>query len=279
MISVEEFLDHRRDKLFQTSRHETATESLIDLYRSKGLLPGSRDEALHVCCPNRESCWAGVPLPSNDADPGITFPWIGADYFDHGVVLLGVNFHNGGGLEGNYWVCDTHIEEMRKGKPGKAGLPFARGAMLYGRAVLAHLAGNDLSADEKNASNEELAPLWEKCAFLEKIKCSPGSERSEPSEAMQWNCPPFLARHELEILGPRVILNLGRGKLRREWLVKEDDYGEEQGPHLERDTATIDGKAVPLITLNHPSSRVEYVNQSLKQLVDSLERKPLAVSA
>lgn len=111
--------------------------------------------------------------------------------------------------------------------------------MQYLRIVLASLNGDDLPSDSNDVANEKLAVLWEDCAYLQRIKCAPGAERSKPTEAMIWNCPPFLAMPELEILKPRVVLHLGRTDLRREWIVRESGYGEEQGPHLERDTATI----------------------------------------
>lgn len=111
--------------------------------------------------------------------------------------------------------------------------------MQYLRIVLASLNGDDLPSDSNDVANEKLVVLWEDCAYLQRIKCAPGAERSKPTEAMIWNCPPFLAMPELEILKPRVVLHLGRTDLRREWIVRESGYGEEQGPHLERDTATI----------------------------------------
>jgi len=116
--------------------------------------------------------------------------------------------------------------------------------------------------------------------YLQRVKCAPGAERSKPTEAMTWKCPPFLAMPELEILAPRVILHLGRTDLQREWIVQEGGYGEEQGGHMERDTATIGDSAVELISLNHPStSHADNITASLDQLIVSLEAKPLASGA
>jgi Uracil DNA glycosylase superfamily len=279
--TVEDFRVEWRDRrLHVTPEHRVANEKLITLYREGGLLPEDRDEALFCCCPHRNECWQGASEAKDSRNSGIALPWIGKGYFDSGVVILGINFDNFGGLAGHYHVCESHIEEMKGGKRGKDGRAFARGAMQYLRIVLVSLSGEDLPTDSADVTNQQLAPFWEDCAYLQRIKCAPGADRSKPTESMIRNCPPFLAMPELEILKPRVVLHLGRTDLRREWIVREGGYGEEQGPHMERDTATISGRAVELISLNHPStSRAGNIAASLEQLIASLEEKPLASSA
>jgi hypothetical protein len=274
-ISVEDFRERRRAELSATPGHRAATDRLLDLYEEKGLLPGGRDEALFCCCPNKDGCWQGVPRPENQMDAGIAFPWIGSGYFESGVLVLGVNLNNYGGLDGNFLICLGHIKAMREGKRGVAGRAFSRNAMRYLRVVLASLDGGDLAAAGDDVANEDLAGLWERCAFLERIKCAPGTRSAEPTEAMIWTCPSFLAQRELEILAPRVILHLGRSHLRREWLVQEGGYGEERIPHMERDTATVGGRPVPLISVNHPSGHADHIAASLGQLVASLADRPL----
>jgi len=244
--------------------------------RSDGRLWGGSHGRRH---PHKDECWRHAPPANDQRNSGISFPWIGERYFDSRVVILGLNFDNFGGLAGHCHVCKSHIEEMEADKRGKDGRPFARGAMQYLRVVLASLNGDDLPTDSASVANEELAGLWEECAFLERVKCAPGAEKSKPTEAMIWNCPPFLAMPELEVLGPRVILHLGRTDLRREWIVQEGGYGEEQGRHMERDIATVGASTVELISLNHPStSHAGNVTASLDQLTASLEAKPLASS-
>jgi Uracil DNA glycosylase superfamily len=272
--SVDDFWDRWRDRLSATEQHPRAADRLLDLYRQKGLLPDDLDEALFCCCPHRDECWQHARDANDQRNSGISLPWIGKEYFDSGVVILGINFDNFGGLAGHYHVCEDHIRQMEAGKRGKDGRPFARGAMQYLRIVLASLNGDALPTDSVDVRNEELAGLWEHCSYLQRIKCAPGSEKSKPTEAMIWECPPFLALPELEILEPRVVLHLGRTDLRREWIVQEGGYGDEQGPHMERDMATIGDRAVELISLNHPSGHANDVQASLDQLVRSLEDTP-----
>jgi hypothetical protein len=272
-ISVEEFESRRRDRLSATADHRAAADRIIDLYRAEGLLPDGYDEALFCCCPHRDRCWKGAPRPEKEQDAGVAFPWIGTRYFDSRVVVLGLNLNNFGGLDGNFLMCLGHVEAMREGKPGKAGRQFARGAMKYLRVILASLDGEDLPAANADIANQDLAALWERCAFLERVKCAPGNARATPTEAMIWECPLFLAAKELEILAPRVILHLGRSNLRREWLVQEDGYGQERIPHMERDKATIGGRSVELISVNHPSGWANRVAASLEQLIFSLAER------
>jgi uracil-DNA glycosylase len=275
--SVDDFLADWRGRVCTTEHHRETTDLLLSLYRSSGLLPGDEDEALFRCCEHRRECWQHAQDAKDQRNSGISFPWIGKRYFDSRVVVLGLNFDNFGGLAGHYHVCKSHIEAMEAGKRGKDGRPFSRGAMQYLRVVLASLNGDDLPIDSDTVTNEELAGFWEECAYLQRIKCAPGAERSKPTESMVWNCPKFLAMPELEILKPQVVLHLGRTDLRREWIVAEDGYGEEQGKHMERDTATIGDSAIELISLNHPStSRAGNVAASLEQLRTSLSKRPLA---
>jgi hypothetical protein len=92
------------------------------------------------------------------------------------------------------------------------------------------------------------------------------------------NCPPFLLADELRILEPRAAILLGRGRLREEArrpLVPGPGYGREEGPHLERNIAELDGRSFTLFCLNHPSSRAADFEASLLQLVNSLNSEPL----
>jgi len=279
-ISVEDFLQEWQTRLSATGQHQATADRLINLYRKLGLLPGDRDEALFECCPHKDECWRHARPANDQRNSGISIPWIGRRFFDSRVVILGINFDNFGGLAGHYHVCKSHIEAMEAGKRGKDGRPFSRGAMQYLRLVLASLNGDDLPMDSTSVTNEELAVLWEECAYLQRIKCAPGGDRSKPTDAMTWNCPPFLAMAELTVLEPRVILHLGRTDLRREWIVQEGGYGEEQGKHMERDTATVGDSAVELISLNHPStSRLENITASLDQLVASLRARPIGTES
>jgi hypothetical protein len=274
-----DFLEHWEKRVFATPKHRESTEALVELYRDRHLLPGGRDVDLSCSCPNRGECWEGAPNPKDPGNAGIALPWIGRSYFETRVVVLGMNFNNFGGLGAHYYVCEDHIRSMGEGRSGKNGETFSRGAMQYLRVVLANLDRQGIPTDHASVSNESLGPLWERCAYVQTIKCAPGTERSNPTNAMIDNCPKFLLAKELEILDPSVILLFGRSDLRdvvRPWSVPEDGYGLEEGPRLERNRAVIGGRDVTLFSLNHPSSQnSRYVTESLEQLIESLRLWPL----
>lgn len=274
-----DFLERWEKRVFATPQHRESTEALVELYRDRNLLPGGRDVDLSCSCPKSRECWASAPDPEDPVNSGIALPWIGRSYFDTRVALLGMNFNNFGGLAAHYYVCEDHIRSMEEGRRGKNGEAFSRGAMQYLRVVLANMDREAIPTDQDSVSNEALAAIWERCAYVQTIKCAPGTERSNPTEAMIANCPEFLLKEELEILNPSVILLFGRSDLRdvvRPWSVPEDGYGMEEGPHLERNRAVIGGRDVTLFSLNHPSSQnSRYVSDSLEQLAESLRRWPI----
>lgn len=181
--------DDFQGRFSSTPQHTSAGDALVQLYQRKGLLPDGVDAPLFECCPNSVACWKGSPLPRFPDDAGISVPWIGHRYFESPVAVLGMNFNNGGGLGAHFWTCEDHQAQMKRGKRGKAGRPFARGVMLALRIVLADLDGSEIPSEEPSPRNEELAELWERCAFLQSIKCSPGTDRSNPTEAMNQRCP------------------------------------------------------------------------------------------
>ncbi len=276
--SVEEFrASTQASRLRSTPAHEQIADKLFALYREQGLLPGGRDASLRCCCPHSAECWQGAPPADNQQDSGIAVPWIGARYFETKIVLLGLNFNDFGGLAGHYWVCEDHIAQMKANRRGKDNRAFSRNAMLYLRLVLGSLQGQLPRAIGLEEKNEDLAALWEACAFLETIKCSPGTKGSYPTAAMFGNCPEFVAQRELSILQPKVIMVFGRTHLRdkvRPWAVPEWGYGE-QTPPVERDTASIDGRIAELVSVNHPSGRADDVRASLSRLHASLKARPI----
>ena len=275
--SVGDFLKRWGSRVGSPAGNAEVAAELLGLYREKGLLPGDTDAALFRCCEHRESCWHRAPAARAPLDSGISFPWIGRSYTETRVVLLGMNFDNFGGLGGHYWICEDHIKQMKLGRRGKDGRAFSRNAMLYLRVVLDRLRGIE-RAEPAQATNEELAPLWDSCAYLQTVKCSPGTPRSNPTNGMRENCPEFLVCSELQILKPSVVLLFGRSDLRdvvRPWAVPESGYGFEEGPSLERNHAQLEGHAFELFSLNHPSSRMRDFEASLQQLARSVTTQPL----
>lgn len=149
--------------------------------------------------------------------------------------------------------------------------------MTYAAHVDARLDGRHLDPAER-VEPGALAAVWDSCAFLEIVKCSPAGNRSWPSDAMLETCPSFLLRSELEVLRPRVVILLGRGKRTRDVVrpMLDVTWGESPGS-FERDTFTLaDGAEATLLSVNHPSTsnRIHW-QKSLNQLAASLAARPI----
>ena len=126
---------------------------------------------------------------------------------------------------------------------------------------------------------EELADDWQSVAYVQAVKCAPERARGEPFQEMYDECPPLTLMPELTALVPRVMLLLGRGRVRdpvRELLRREAnlEWGASPGS-LERDVFAIEGTTCTLFCLNHPSTRdARRWQQSLDQLVEQLIVQP-----
>lgn len=244
----------------------------VALYERLGVLPYGEDVSLRCHCPNRRACWPAEVDPKCPDRAGIAMPWLGDDYLENRIVVVGMNLHDWGGLDAHLRVCRDHIRQLRLGRTGKDSRAFATGAMTYVDAISRSMAGETLSADPR-PGRSVLADHWHKVAFAEAIKCAPPTVASAPYPEMFKLCPPAFLLEELRILRPRVVLVLGRSKVRdpvRELLQVE--WGVSPGS-LERDAFKIDGVRSELISANHPS-RPGW-RKSYDQLVESLNKEPV----
>lgn len=270
-----EFSGALREKYGASQHAIQLVDRLCDLYQEVGVLPGGVDMPLNEICPRCAECWEPAedresPSPT---EAGISAPFIGANYGDRRICVVGMNFNGAGGLEANWWICGLHIEAQRAGKRGVRGLPFAYGAMSYARLVERSLARLPLD-DWERPMPTTLAPTWDACAFTQAIKCSPRRPRGSPFPAMFSNCPSLLFVQELAILRPRVVLILGRAKQPRDSVrsLLRPEWRESPG-HIERDRFQLNGEDVELLSLNHPSSPSWRL--SLRQLEQSLSQRPM----
>lgn len=239
-----------------TGEQEHRVGALLNLYARRGLLPDGQAEPLCEVCRHAALCWEEAA--PRDVDwardhGGISVPWVGREYRATGICVVGLNFNNGGGLAEHWRVCADHERSLAAGKQGKNNEFFATGAMSYVLALDLSASGR-LQDTWEEPGRRELAGEWERCAFLEAVKCSPVAGRSRPTDAMVGQCPPFLLRQELEILRPRVVLLLGRSEVRdvvRPML--SPIWGECPGS-LERDTFRLCDESAELFSCNHPST-------------------------
>jgi len=199
-------------------------EELRQRYERKGLVRGQTALPLHRACPNAAACWAGLTPAQAPADDyaGLSLPWVGPLYQPGGVLLVGINMNEHGGLT----AWDGLIEWALKDLPRKDRLfasPTYAGSMLhqrggwYAAVVLKHLGVEDFGDgspvhewNRRPTRNAKVIKAWEHIAATNQIKCSPlGGKRSRPTQAMWRNCAPLLLRDEITVLRPRVLLVLG----------------------------------------------------------------------
>jgi len=121
----------------------------------------------------------------------LTKPWIGKEYDRKNPKLLfvGINMNNPGPEDTDLTkFIDNHPEFFSKG--------------LYG--FMPRLAKQIFSLSENNPRQ-----LYDHFAFTNIIKCSPGSNRSKPTNEM-WNECSYI-KDEIELLEPDIIVAMGNG--------------------------------------------------------------------
>jgi hypothetical protein len=187
-------------------------DALLALYASRGSAAARARRAAVRGVPEPRAMLGGRDTAVPD-HAGISVPWVGREYAAWRVCVVGLNFDNYGGLAGHWRVCASHIRALRDGGLGKNGRFFATGAMSYARAVEMSMCGS-LGGSWDDPSPADLARSWERCAYLQAVKCAPHGNRSQPTRAMCSACPSFLLKEELEILAPSAVILLGRTSVR-----------------------------------------------------------------
>lgn len=279
MATVENAIDEIRDRGAGASQLRMLNE-LASRYRDLGLV--DRDtgipRVLSRECARCGTCWRSgtSERPATEYD-AVALPWIGEHYDTERILVVGMNFDKYGGLLGHWEICGGHVGEMREGRRGHNGHPYAARSMSAVRAVRDSRTG-DLAPGWEPPPNRDLAEEWSAVAYLQAIKCAPWRARSTPCAAMFRECPELLLMEELKILRPRFILLMGRSKLRdpvRTLLLSRADlvYGCSAGS-MERDRLTLFGEYAEIVCLNHPSSWQHNWDASLEQLVASLADWP-----
>jgi len=266
----------------ETDPRGVLLRSLGAAYRDLGLLDAQGETVrLSACCPRQSVCWAADRRERAPGDPSldaVALPWIGADYADDRILVVGTNFNSWGGLGSHWDTCRSHIDAMRAGGPGKNGGLYSARAMSAVRAVRDGRAGH-LVEGWQPPPNADLADEWQSVAYLQGVKCAPTTVRSKPFDDMYVECPSLTLMTELRILRPSVVIVFGRSRLRngiRPVLEREADmtYGSSPGS-MERDTFRLGPDRCELICLNHPSAQNSNDwRKSLSELIDDLSHLP-----
>lgn len=186
------------------------------MYEGRNVLQGNKAPSLRSACVCGTDCWKGVPSAerAKPAKAGISLPWIGPDYFDHRIVVVGMNLVAYGGLWANWESKRWQLEALDEGSKRIDGSPFAYAIASYAYAVSSASAGEH---PEQTPDPVEAAQALRRCAFLQEVKCSPSRTRSRPEEAMNVNCQREYLLDELDVLEPRTLIVLAPSR--------SSDYG------------------------------------------------------
>ncbi len=160
------------------------TKAFADLYESRGLLVGDATPPLRHCCENGDACWRRVE--SRFEGYGISLPWGGPDYEPGGVVVLGMNFDDYGGLHAGFYLAACELRDFAAGRRTMRygneyaryrGSPFAYRSTRSAAAVIAYRDGREVT-DLK--APQDLTMALRRVVRLQTVKCSPDTGAIQP---------------------------------------------------------------------------------------------------
>ncbi len=269
-------------------------EVLRASYVAKGIVTAQSEALpLHTHCSSALACWAklGPELRPKAEVGGISLPWVGREYQPGGVLLVGINMNEHGGLDAWGGLIREALAELpRKNRmyasEDYAGSMFQQRAGWYAAVIFRHLGieefndGRDVRDWNRQPSqNALICRAWERLAATNQVKCSPvkseATPRSRPTEEMWKNCAPMWLAIELEVLRPSVLLVLGIDRnleqFRSTWSTTE--LGASDG--VFRGRAHLSTGSVEVVALTHPAANDGCSEALVSQLDDMLLSYPL----
>ena len=183
--------------------------------------------ALQDSCKCCDLCWKGIEWSkwTNESmkefeeweNPSeISLPYIGENYTEARVLILGLNLNRYGGEDALKNLVQWSKDELSKGRRKvKFEKQEYNGTIYWHRlASYATLFMEDTGRIEKKRwnnfpANEDIIKALDFIAITNAVKCSPNRYRSVPTEAMKINCTDYILKQEIEILNPKKILILG----------------------------------------------------------------------
>jgi hypothetical protein len=276
------FIDHEvvGDEDIPSGEQLELLTELSSLYTQRGLLAEDGSQPpLWRCCTNRSSCWrdnVDCRPPEADGRSGISLPYIGPSYRPGGVVVVGLNLRDAGGLLEEYAItCSfpgepSQLNELVRGRRKIHGSTFGYRTTRSAAAVLDAIDGDPV---EDHENPVDLAPILKRIARLQYVKCSPDDgDRSSPTDAMTKNCPPLLLLDELSILRPTAILTFGDAFF--DGLEMLPGHRWENGTDwLAWGTITIGQHEAEVFSLYHPAAARGYWQYGQDDLVEMLRNR------
>ncbi|WP_169313422.1 hypothetical protein [Treponema primitia] len=242
-------------------------DKLKSLYTDLSLMKNDQDLVLYKNCKCKDDCWKGHPVNSkNPENNKITLPYIGKSYIKSGLVCVGLNQHDDGGLDSHYNIIGDKKDGVIKilkdgGKVDKNGSLLWHRTAVYANIILKKIKcknNNILSVNDEVLEDDKkaLSGIFNDIIYMEAIKCSPKVDRSKPFPAMKWQCIPNIFVEELKIIKPKIILLLSKGTstVLRQCLkneVAEEEKSKQR--HMSRYKMDFNGKTVQVFAVPHPA--------------------------
>ncbi len=268
--------------------------ALLAQYVARGIVNENGEGLpLHVHCPSAQSCWSTLGAQHRPAAPfgGVSLPWIGPGYAPGGVLLVGINMNEHGGL--GAWeglirgaLADLPHKDRLYASDTYAGSMFQQRAGWYAAVILRHLGVAEfqdghpvLDWHHHPSRNTRICQAWERLAATNQVKCSPlvspETPKSRPTEGMWANCAPLWLALELEVLRPSVLLVLGLG----ENLTQLGRIGSMEGRRvcqgIFRGTVQSRTGHLEIVGVTHPAAFGGCSKALVTRLDDSLRAHPL----
>jgi hypothetical protein len=198
-------------------------------------------------------------------------PWIGPQYPQRRILLVGINSRDDGNALAEVDAIDWILPALRGGRRqvgGRSSFHFRAAAAAD--AVARSQDGRPLDAEP---APQKVADVLMAIARVQAAQCSPLGGRRGPTPEMIGNCPPLLLAPQLEVLDPRVVIALGHPAhvgVQRAVPVRWWSPWDENEECFARGVATIADRHATVFALHHPATS-GWV-RSFRALIDSLQR-------
>jgi hypothetical protein len=249
------------------------------IYEEERVLRNGEALPLWRDCTCAEPCWRAFPKawrPGRGAadtrSGAILFPWIGKDYDQGGVVVLGINLRDASDLYVEYEIAWKQLQTLEAGGMKPHGSWWAYRSARSAAAVLRSIAGErDLDVEDPAV----LAEVLDATARLQAIKCSArDGARSARTPEMSRNCPPRYLRREIRVVRPSVLVSFGY----EAWdAIEAIGHIDESVGHasFSRSLVRVDDLAFEMVWLHHPSAPGTLWQKSFDLLLENLEHHPV----
>jgi hypothetical protein len=204
---------------------------------------------------------------------------VGTGYKPGGLCVLTHNinhFEKWWSIGAEYAIASSASEAFEKGSKRVGRSLFFWNMVSSVGAVIASMDGKAPTFYPDGVNESAMRPLA-RAARVQSVKCSPASQRSEPTTAMNSNCPSLFAAREIDVLEPSVILAMGVParecvKALSPQEISWDDLPYPKG--YKRGRVKLNGRLTEILWTYHPSAPGVW-RTSQDHLVTDLEFSPL----